>query len=463
MPARPNILFILSDQHRADCVGYADAYPVRTPNIDRIAAEGMRFDRAFTPIPLCCPARQALINGRRPETFGALWNYDNGLPIPALAPTEYSWVRELKAADYRTGYVGKWHVNPTHDPRSFGFDDYIEREYGAFREARHPGSALQLEWMGVTDPVPVTDSRTHWMADRAVELIYRYENEGASWHLRLDFHEPHLPCNPCEPFASLYDPAAVPQWAGFEESFRDKPYIQQQQLRNWSYENLEWKDWAPAVARYYGIITQMDDAIGKVIAELEARGILDDTIVVYSTDHGDMCGSHRMMDKHYVLYDDIVRVPLAIRWPGGIQAGTRSDAFVYNCLDLAPTILDILELPSAGVFHGRSLRPILQGSTPPDWRQQVVSTYNGQQFGLYVQRMLRDESWKYIWNPTDVDELYDLSGDPHELDNRIHDPSCRSIIADMRKRLVEELTAVDDGMVTRSKWMRDQLLSGNKI
>src|SRR5690606_23375555 len=122
---KSNVLLIVSDQLRYDCIGYSNRYPVNTPNIDRLAREGTWFSNAYTHIPLCCPARQSFLNGRRPETFGSLWNYDLGPKIPPMEPTEYAWPRELQRVGYATGYLGKWHVHPTCDPTHYGYDEYI--------------------------------------------------------------------------------------------------------------------------------------------------------------------------------------------------------------------------------------------------------------------------------------------------------------------------------------------------
>jgi arylsulfatase A-like enzyme len=462
MNKKPNILFILSDQHRYDCIGFSNAFPVQTPNIDRLATEGMWFENAFTPIPLCCPARQALLNGRRPEAFGGLWNYDIALKIAALEPHEYSWPRELKNLGYKNGYVGKWHVNPEHTPLEYGFDAYVsEYDYLEFRQAQysHLGSNGFYEEV---DLVPLEHSGTHWLADQAVNLIEQYTCEGSPWHIRLDFPQPHLPCRPVEEFACMYHPHDIPMWGSFIEEFIRKPYIQKQQLYNWGIENYTWEDWASIVARYYGIISQMDDAIGSVFNKLDELGIADETIVIYSSDHGDMCGSHRMMDKHYVLYDDIVRVPLIIRWPGKIKGSSRCNKFVYNCLDLAPTILGILGLEQKEFFSGRSLVPLLKGEQAVDWRKEVVSTYNGQQFGLYTQRMIRNNKWKYIWNTTDIDELYNLEEDPWELNNLIEENKYAGVVSELRKKLCKELLESGDGLL-RSPWMSHQLLNNRKL
>lgn len=463
MAERPNILFIQSDQHRRDCTGYGGACPVQTPNIDRLAREGVWFEQAYTPMPLCCPARQALLNGKRPETFGALWNYDITLKIPALEPSEYSWTCKLKESGYNLGYVGKWHVHPHHDPTAYGFDRYIsEGDYAAFRHSKHPDVRLTNGWFGEEDPVQVDDSRTHWLADRAVDLIRQFTGESKPWHIRLDFPEPHLPCQPAGEFARMYKPEDAAEWGSFRDEFKDKPYIQRQQLLNWGVKDYTWEDWAPTVARYYGIITQMDAAIGRVLDALDEMGLAENTIVIYTSDHGDMCGGHGMVDKHYVMYDDIVRVPLVVRWPGVVPEGVQSDKFVYNALDLPPTLLSALGMEVPEFFQGRSMLPILKGEDVSGWREEVVSTYNGQQFGLYTQRMIRNCRWKYVWNTTDVDELYDLESDPNELRNLIHEPEHMQVISGLRKKLYEVLER-DGDELARSPWMKNQLLSNSKI
>lgn len=459
---KPNILFILSDQHRYDCTGYSRDYPVKTPNLDRLAAEGAAFTNAFTPIPLCCPARQSLLHGRRPESFESFWNADL-VPNRELEPEAYTWPRELRQNGYRTGYVGKWHVHRDYSPTAYGFDDYVgEKEYRAFRSARYPGVKFTNGFFGEIDPVELPDTRTHWLADQALRLIESYAAAGRPWHLRLDFPEPHLPCQPHASFLARYESEEIPEWRSFSEPFRNKPYIQKQQLLNWGLEHYGWSDWEPIVRRYYAIIAQMDDAIGLVLDGLERLGLDGDTIVVYTADHGDMCGGHRMIDKHYILYDDVVKVPLIVKYPGRVPAGRIVDRFVYNLLDLPPTLLECAGLEPQPFFHGRSLLPLLWGGSPDGWRTEVVSTYNGQQFGLYNQRMIRGERWKYVWNMTDIDELYDLHTDPDELHNVIDDARNGALLAELRMKLYEELKLHQDPFL-KFDWMKRQLTEGRKV
>jgi arylsulfatase A-like enzyme len=459
----PNLLVIMVDQLRLDCLGASSRYSVRTPNLDRLAEEGVWFENAFTPIPLCCPARQAFLNGRRPEAFGGLWNFEISLPVAALDPEQFAWPRELQKAGYRTAYVGKWHVHPSCDPTHYGYDAYCaEEDYHRFAKERYPEVRYTQGFFGEPDPIPLEHSRTHWLAGQAQAFMREMDGSGQPWHLRFDLSEPHLPCRPAGRFAEMYKPEDMQPWDGFAETFDNKPYIQRQQLLNWRVEDYTWEDWAPIVARYFGVISQMDEAIGLVLEELDRLGAAGNTFVIFTSDHGDLCGSHRMMDKHYVLYDDIVRVPLIIRWPERLRPGTRIDQFVYNHLDVPPTILEAIDRNIPEFFHGRSLWPLLQGNSVHDWRNEVVATYNGQQFGLYTQRMIRGDRWKLVWNTTDIDELYDLHEDPGELNNLIHEPVCQPIVKLYRERLYCLLKQTGDKLVDNT-WVKDQLLNNHKI
>lgn len=460
---KPNILVIVVDQQRFDCIGYAGRYPVQTPNIDKLTEEGAWFTNAYTPIPICAPARQSFLNGRRPETFRALWNYGITLDVPSLEPDAYTWVRDIGKEGYRSAFIGKWSGNPVHGPLEYGFDHAVSLEdYSNFRKEKYPYLKYKGGWMGEVDPVPYQDNVSHWLADKAVEQMKQYAGEAMPWHIRLDFPGPHLPCRPSKEFADLYHGEDIPPWPSFKEDFHNKPYIQRQQLYSWDIENLTWEDWQDTVAYYYATITEIDHAIGRVLQALEDMGQADNTIVIYTADHGDMCGSHRMLDKHYILYDDVVKVPLVIRWPGVIPQSHIVEEFVCHFLDIPATLLDILGMKIPEFFSGRSLLPLLRGEKAENWRREAVATYNGQQFGLYTQRMIRTHDWKYIWNTTDIDELYDLKSDPHELYNVIDREENAEIIKELRRRLYEVLLREGDGLV-KSQWMRNQLLNNKKI
>lgn len=197
----------------------------------------------------------------------------------------------------------------------------------------------------------------------------------------------------------------------------NKPYIQRQQLVNWDLTQTSREAYLDCIARYYGMVSQLDDAIGRVLAHLEELGLAQNTLVIFTSDHGDTCGGHGMLDKHYILYEDVVHIPLIMRLPGVVPSGIRVQRCVSNCLDLPPTIEEIMELPPSGVRHGLSLLLLLAGEEQPARPNYTVFTSNGQQFGLFTQRGITDGRWKYIWNLTDMDEFYDLDADPGEFHN----------------------------------------------
>jgi arylsulfatase A-like enzyme len=209
---QPNILFIMVDQMRSDCIGISQMYPVHTPNIDSLAGEGAWFTNAFTPIPACCPSRQALINGRRAETFGALWNFKNGLRIPALEPEEYAWPRELKGLGYANVLLGKWDVHPTRTPIEYGYDAYTGfEEYREMVRNAYPDVHYESGFFGEEDPLPVELSKTHWLAEKACKTIADLSEGESPWYIQLNFTEPHLPCRPSGKFAEMYRPEDIPQ------------------------------------------------------------------------------------------------------------------------------------------------------------------------------------------------------------------------------------------------------------
>ena len=192
---------------------------------------------------------------------------------------------------------------------------------------------------------------------------------------------------------------------------------------------------------------------------LEQLGKLHDTVIIYTSDHGDYCGDRRQMDKHYAMYEEITHIPHLWHCPARFAQGLVSHALNTNALDIPATIMELVGLPADGMV-GKSLLPVLTGQTDTH-RDAVMVTYNGQQFGLYSQRMLRMGEIKYSWNLTDTDELYDLASDPYELHNLIADPAYAEILQTMRNRLLAELQKENDCML--NSWTEQQLRLGRKL
>lgn len=460
---RPNILLIHCDQLRFDALGCNGNGIVHTPNIDKLAAMGVNFANAYTPIGTSCPARQCLLSGKWPEQHRGLWNYDNALPVTAF--DEPVWTEKVQEAGYAMGYVGKWHVHSKKTPLDFGFDDYVSyQDYNKWRK-QNGITSIQTEtgktkWMGGYTDLPKEQAAIHWLAGKALDLILKYEKEGKPWHVRLDHSEPHLPCFPSKEYYDKYADVKIPEWPNFKETFEGKPYIQRQQIRNWAMESYDWEDWQGYLRSYYATIEQLDDAVGILIDELDRAGITDHTVIIFTTDHGDAAGGHRMIDKHYVMYEEEIHVPLIVRWDGVVEAGSTCRNFIIQELDLAATIPDLAGISFESA--GRSFLPFLTGEEPESWRQYAFSNYNGQQFGLFVMRMIRDHRYKYVWNPTDTDEFYDMENDPWELKNQIRNPKYAEEIKRLRRELYEDLQRRKDPIAGKPSAAAYQLLDGHK-
>ncbi|MGC9360262.1 MAG: sulfatase-like hydrolase/transferase [Anaerolineae bacterium] len=460
MTQRPNILLLHSDQHRYDCVNLAGSnpLPLRTPHLDQLAAQGTRFSNAFCPIPVCIPTRNSLIYGVWPTKHLAIANWGTEAPRPAREDLP-AWPALLAGSGYRLSLVGKWEVHPTRGPLDYGFERHIPLDaYCDWREVQGLSRHLtEGGYLGCTDHEARPDqTQLAWGADQIIRLLH--EDAGHQpFLIAWCTDEPHLPCQPPEPYASLYPPASIPPWPSFPDPLVGKPYIQAQQRRTWGLEGWTWEQWAPIVSRYLGVVRLLDDQIGRILTALDELGLAENTVVIYTTDHGDMGGGHGMIDKHYIMYDDVTHVPLIIRWPGYARASVTSDAFVSHSVDLAATICDIAGVPAPATFQGQSLLPLLAGDTSQA-RRDILSTYFGNQFGLYSQRMVRDKRWKYVYNATAEDELYDLANDPGELHNLALAPESAAELARLRRRLVEWMEEIDDPLLNH--WIRDQLLEG---
>ncbi len=456
-PLQPNILLIHTDQHRYDCLGTNGHPLIRTPHLDRLAAEGVNFRHAFTPCPICVPARASLLTGVWPTEHLSIANADTEAPRP-FRENLPTFSQVLNQSGYQLGFVGKWQIHKEKPPQAFGFHDYIDDgQYNSWRASQ--GLAPQPHtnrWFGEVDPfIRPEQSRLAWGADRTLDLLRTYAAESQPFFLRWDPSEPHLPNIVPEPYASMYSPASIQPWPSFPDPLEGKPYIQSQMRRTWQIDGWSWEQWAPLVSRYLGEISLLDAQVGRLLDELNRLGLAENTLVIYTCDHGDLCGGHGMIDKHYVLYDDVVHVPLLVRWPAFAQAGQHCDAFVCQELDLADTFCEAAGQPVPTGFRGRSLLPLLRGEFSSA-RQDIFAMYQGNQFGLYSQRMLRDRRWKYVWNATAEDELYDLERDPGELHNLAASSEYLTELARLRRRMVGWMEEVKDPLL--NTWNRAQLL-----
>ncbi len=430
--SKPNVLLIVCDQLRYDSVGYSGKYPVKTPNIDALADEGLFFKNAYTPLPVCAPSRQAMLTGVQPDSIGALFNY-NFVKTNGADPAVPTWVSELKDNGYRCAFTGHWDASPYGNESAFGYEQLFDgAAYSKEIGEKYGSIDYTGSWFGCLNPVAFEDTQTYRICRSASDFIKN--SDGSPWHIWLDLTDPHLPCRPSAPYDTMYKAEDMIPWDGFGDTLENKPYIQKKQIENWHLEGYTWEDFAPTAARYFGMISQTDAAIGTVLDTLRESGEYDNTLIILLSDHGDTSGDHGMMDKHYILYDSVVHVPFIVRHP--TLGHSVVEKFACSSLDIAPTVEKIVGMEAESKRHGHSVTDYIDGSDTPDF---AVFTSNGQQFGLFTQRGIRTEKYKYIWNLTDIDEFYVLDEDPGEKINRAADPEYKEIMAELGRKLIAEL------------------------
>lgn len=451
MESRCHILFIGTDQLRFDALG-ANGNPVcQTPNLDRLAAAGMNFTGAFTVSSLCSPARASLLTGLYPHNHGMTDNCNAREVRMRELPLELpAFPRLLQTAGYRTGYVGKWHVGQERTPLDWGFDDYLPGE--GWHEWWPEGvrlekeSAMRLPYapekpMAARVPLPLEEYPEYQRASAAVELMEHYGREDAPFLLRLDFFGPHYPHYLPEPYASLYDPATMRPWGNFDDPLEDVHEGARWLTQRWGVS--DWETCAEIVAAYYGHITCIDHQIGRVLDALERLGLAEDTLVVFTSDHGDLTGAHGILQKGAVGYDELYRIPLIVRWPGVVEAGAVCEELV-ELVDLMPTVVAAAGVNVPEGLDGRSFAPFLRGERPGGWRQEVFAEYLGSQNGDIPLKILRTERHKLVCSAEGPDELFDMARDPGELENRIDDPDYLDVLQDLVGRLERRMAKSRD-------------------
>jgi len=454
---RPNILLIHSDQHRYDCVrAHGLRHGLKTPNLDRLCAEGVTFNRAYSTIPICTPARASLMTGTWPTTHGSFCIPTSEINR-AARPELPNLFDLLKDAGYRTGWVGKYHGETETYPAEMSSVDAFHPvwEYREYRKNKGiPPLQKTRGLFGQPDTeCPPEESPLAWQADRVLDLLK--EKEEAPFFLRWDPPEPHLPCNPSQPYADLYDPADIPPWQSWPESLENKPGILKRQRRIWGLNGWSWEDWQPVVRDYYAVITEMDHQIGRLLDYLDENGLENNTLVLYSTDHGDFCGGHGLIDKHFCMYDDIAKVPLILRWPGQAPGGETCDAYASGAIDLARTIVESAGIGKPDTFEGENL---VKMATDPDFRPRDAAyvQYFGTESGAYSCRMIREGHLKFVYHPVgERHEFYDLGEDPGELFNRIDDPTEAENIERLKDRLWHLMKENGDRLASR--WTATEL------
>ena len=477
MPKRvkPNILWIGLDEQNRDTIGAYGATDCRTPAVDQLAEESMVFDRAYCPNAVCAPTRASMLTGRLPGEGSVISNnaMEFTLPYRELGGRRplRSWAPALRQAGYRTVHVGKWHVSPDCRPGDYGFEgpdwpgygrEWREEDFHRYRAqlGLPPEPELDSEmpahhpFPSPFDPVaarlkgPEEGSLPAFLAHVSMEyldeLAARYRDEERPFFLRCEFWGPHIRCISPEPYYSMYDPAEIELPESFGKLGHNKPQVHANYAGGWGISTYPEDGQREFICRYYAYVTCIDAQIARILNHLEELGLAEDTMVIYTSDHGDMLGRHRLYDKGPFMYEDIYRVPLIVRWPRVTEPG-RNEGLVYN-IDLGPTMWELAGQRAPDEGSARSLLPVLTGEGKDAGREVLIAEHY-RQWDFYPQAMVHTGTDKFIYNFGDIDEYYDLTSDPCEMNNRIDAPDVRDRVGYLREKLHEWLRRADSPML----------------
>lgn len=450
---RPNILLVTTDQQRWDTIRSGGNRHIHTPNLDRLAARGTLFHHAYCNSPVCMPSRQSFMSGQYPWALNLT---ANGQEMPEDVPCIQHL---LGRAGYHTAQIGKLHFTNI-QPRDtgevhprYGFDTMLLAEHNApgFRdlydhwaEARKPGSSERIRDLGDT---------AYWGAEKhqhpyeqfqgSMPLLFQEDEDltltamvcdeactflrqrrAGNWFCHVGIFAPHNPFNPPKRFADMYDPDQLPA-PHMNETDRECT-------------DLTDDDWRRSKAHYYGMVSELDDKVGRLLDTLDQTGQRDDTLIVFTSDHGDNCGDHGRGGKGAPGWDSCLRVPLIVSWTGRIREGEQRNELV-ELVDLVPTILDCCTLEIPPFVQGRSFRTLLEGRDDDRGKNEVFAQIGSPDDAQWM--TLRTASHKLCVGNDGTTVLYDLENDPHELNNVADDAAYAKVRASMTDRLVQRLFA----------------------
>ncbi|MEM1285001.1 MAG: sulfatase-like hydrolase/transferase [Pseudomonadota bacterium] len=454
-----NVLLIGVDQMRSDVAGPNKKAPALTPSLDQLYEESASFTRAYSSCPLCSPARASMFTGDYAFRHGMGTNCDmyhslaTELPDPSRL-LHYCFQR----SGFRTGFIGKWHIGTTKGPAAFGFDGMDLAGYGnvalspgflAYLEAErlhysveptlflNPDGQTMLagDWKGSVASTP-----SHYLTNRTMELLADYAEADTPFFATVQYWDPHQPHLVADEFRGVTDRNAIEAWPNFSDDLTGKPRRLARERDD--FYRLHPRTDAELVAyigHYCDHMAMLDYEIGRLLSWLEANGLADTTLVVFTSDHGDMTGAHGGLIDKGLLYEEAIRIPLLFRHRS-VEAGARTQ--LASNMDILPTALDLVGLPVPD-RHGISLKGAL-AEPEQSGRDSFLVEYHGLRF-LYSQRALVfDNGEKLIFTPGDDDEFYDLNADPGELNNLADQNNAAAMLDACRESMIAETARLND-------------------
>lgn len=440
---KPNFLFIITDQQNSGALSIAGNQYIKTPNMDRIAENGVRFVNSFCTFPLCSPSRSSLFTSRMPHEVGINSNKK------AIIPDNISTMGTLfSKAGYKTAYAGKWHL-----PASY---PTYEKEGSPYQNI--PGFEvlpLEGEWVkknlsdngkGMTVDVHTTDAAIKFLKDR----------HDSPFLLVMSILNPHDICEYIgypEIFSKIDPGNPLPPVVPNLNATEDEPEIISSQRSKKKY--LSWTDdqWRRYRGSYYRLTEMADSHVGRVMKVLDESGLASNTIIIFTADHGECMGAHKLIHK-MKFYEESLAVPMIISIPGSSVKGIVDNKHMITGLDILPTMCDLADIKKPSSFEGLSLKPVLEGKNP-DWRNYVISEVGDNKARG---RMVRTKRNKYVVyeNGSNPEQLFDLEEDPYETKNLIGDPSFKAEARELKDKLAAFIKSTGDTFVIPSGLVQEK-------
>jgi arylsulfatase A-like enzyme len=446
----PNVLIFMTDQQRADSVTDPKCL---TPNLDKFLNQSITFTNTFCPSPHCCPSRASFMSGLYPSQHGVWHNVNVANAISrGLNDGVRLWSEDFAEAGYDMTYSGKWHVSAVENPDDRGWkvypdinNNYIntpEKAWEKYRlqgykenKLRAPGTIIRNGWAEYSHYGEVDNPfNDQGVVDAALEIIHNRDKSDKPWCQFIGTLGPHDPYKVPSRFLDMYDINDIELPLSYADKLENRPNLYKR-TRD-VFDQLSDDEHREAIRHYMAFCSYEDYLFGQVLDALEQNGQLDNTIIIYTSDHGDYRAEHGLWCKGLPCFQGAYKVPLVISWNKGIENPGRTVDEYIAFTDFAPTFLDAAGITVENEFAGKSLVPFFRNEKVTDWRDAVYTQSNGnEQYG--IQRSVMTDKWKYVYNGFDYDELYDLEKDPDEMINVINDPKNKEVIKTMCKRMWE--------------------------
>jgi choline-sulfatase len=465
--AKPNIVFLMADQLRFDVLGAYGDEQCSTPKLDILAERSTIFDQHYTPCPLCVPGRTSVMTGLYPHQHGAIINgwFKHEREHGQIKQNVPLMPDRLTDAGYRTVHAGVQHVRtvPEFEMQCSDVEFVGPNSVGRHHKDLHDRNLILGDMSAFRDPVidyergrPIISAGTAprvavfplreelfydaVLADHMVKAIQEHDHDKPLALLGM-FWLPHPPLWAPRAFAEMIDPARVQLPPTVGHWFGGMPPLQLQNLCGQLGAHVTMDQWRLAWAVYMGMVALLDKCVGRVLAALDRADMLDDTMVVFTSDHGEMLGSHRLFQK-MCMYEDAARVPMMVKMPG--QNANRRCNELTNHLDLTATILEIAGAEPIAASPGKSLKNIARGNPSSHPRKHVFASYDGNAGRSFAQRMVRSATHKLIHNVGDILELYDILEDPYEAKNIAYRDRTKDIQQELSQVLNDWMDSVGD-------------------